>query len=105
MLCPNLTCITIWELQRDPVIIDAASRMLLACNPDSLQVFRVDSPLTEEAREVVYRLPKVYKLWAAIEEHTMLPQLALPNLILIDVEYYDIDWPQGFRGAALEKLK
>ena len=105
MLCPNLTFIVIRDIKRDPVIINAVSRMLLACNPDSLKAFLVDSPLTEEAREVFYRLPKLYGLWMIIEEHTMLPQVELPNLFSIDIEYKDLDWLQGFRGVALEKLQ
>ena len=93
-------------LERDPVIIDAVSEMLLACNRDTLRIFEVDSPLTEEAREVVYRLPRLSGLWTAIEGHTLLPQVALPNLTKIEVEYDDhFDWLQGFRGAKLEKLK
>ena len=105
-LCPKLEDITIRKIKRDPVITDAVSRMVLTCNPDSLQVFQVDSPLTEEAREVVYRLPKLSKLWTVIEGHTMLPQLALPNLTDVDIEYDDhLDWLQEFHGAALENLQ
>ena len=48
-LCPNLECITLSCLAQDPVVIDAVSEMLLSCNQDSLRMFRVDSPLTEEA--------------------------------------------------------
>jgi len=35
-LCPNLGRITLNDLPRDPVIIEAASEMLLACNRDTL---------------------------------------------------------------------
>ena len=103
-LCPDLEFVTLDSLPRDPIITKAASEMLLACNPDTLQAFRVDSPLTEEAREVVYRLPKLSRLWAVIRGSTSLPAVALPNLTMIDVEYDDLDWLQGFRGTSLEKL-
>jgi hypothetical protein len=105
-LCPDLECVIMSGLDRDPVIIDAASEMLLACNRDSLHVFEVDSPLTEKAREVVCRLPKLSRLWVAIKGHTLLPQVALPDLTGIDIEYDDhLDWLQGFRGATLGKLE
>jgi hypothetical protein len=79
--------------------------MALACNRDSLEIFEVDSPLTEEAREFVYQLPRLSDLWAVINEPTSLPRVALPNLTDIDVEYdYDHDWLEGFRGATVEKL-
>ena len=38
-LCPDLESITLDSLPRDPVITEAASEMLLARNPDSLQAF------------------------------------------------------------------
>ena len=61
-LCPNLEDITLHGPPRDTVITDAVSELLLACNRDTLRTFQVDSPLTEEAREVVYRLPKLSNL-------------------------------------------
>ena len=105
-LCPDLTRITLDDLPREPLITEAVSEMLLACNRDALQWFCVDSPLTEEARQVVYQLPRLSNLWAIIQEHTLLPVVTLPNLNSIDIEYGDhLDWLQGFRGAALEKLE
>ena len=103
--CPNLESITLDDLPRDPIITEAVSEMLLACDRDTLQAFRVDSPLTEEAREVVYRLPRLSRLWAVIQGPTSLPAVALPNLTMIDVDYDDLNWLQGFRGATLEKLE
>jgi hypothetical protein len=67
------------EAGRDPVMIDAVSKMLLACNRDSLRFFHVESPLTEEAREVVYQLSNLSGLSVVIQGHTLLPQIALPN--------------------------
>jgi hypothetical protein len=105
-LCPNLEHVTVNAIERDPVITDAVSEMLLACNRDFLRTFKVDSALTEEAREVVYRLPKLSDLWTVLEGDTLLPPVALPNLTQIDVEYDGgLDWLQGFRGARLEKLE
>jgi hypothetical protein len=104
-LCPDLESIILNPLPRDLVITDAASEMLLGCNRDTLRCFLVDSPLTEEAREVVYRLPKLASLMSIVQGPTSLPPVALPNLTLIDLEYDDhLGWLQGFRGAVLEKL-
>ena len=104
-LCPDLECITIYTLPRHPVITEAVSEMVLACNRDTLREFYVDSPLTKEAREFVYRLLNLVDLLAIIQGPTSLPAVALPNLTTIYVEYDDdLNWLQGFRGATLEKL-
>jgi len=106
MFCPDLECITLNDLPRDPIITEAASEMLLTCNRGALEWFHVDSPLTEEARNVVFQLPKLSGLWVIIQGHTPLPLVALPNLTTIDLQYDDhLDWLQGFRGAMLEKLE
>jgi len=105
-LCPDPERIILRDLPRDPAITEAVSEALLACNRDTLEVFCVDSPLTEEAREVVYRLPKLSDLWTVIQGTTSLPTLALPNLTTMDLEYDgDLNWLQGFRGATLKKLE
>ena len=105
-LCPNLECITLHELPRDPVITEAVSEMVLACNRNTLRRFHVDSPLTEEAQQVVYRLPRLFSLWAVIQRPTSLPTVELPNLTRIDLEYdHHLNWLQGFLGVALEKLE
>jgi hypothetical protein len=104
-LCPDLESINLNSLPRDSVITDAVSEMLLSCNPGTLREFLVESPLTEQARAVLYQLPKLTELWAIIQGPTSLPPVALPNLTFIDVEYDDhLEWLQGFRGAVLEKL-
>ena len=41
------------------MITVAVSELLLAVNRDTLRHFRVDSPLTEEAREVIHKLPNL----------------------------------------------
>ena len=105
-LCLNLEWIILRDLPRDPVITEAVSETLLACNRDTLEVFCVDSPLTEEAQKVAYRLPRLSHLWTVIQGPTSLPTLALPNLTAMDIEYDgDLNWLQGFRGATLEKLE
>jgi hypothetical protein len=107
-LCPNLERVTIYDPDReiDLVMDNAVSEMLLGCNRDFLRVFEVRSPLTEEARQVVYQLPKLSRLRTVIEGRTLLPQVVLPNLTEIDVDYDDhLDWLQGFRGAVLGKLE
>ena len=105
-LCPELECITLRSLLRTPIVIAAVSEMLLACNRDSLQSFSVNSPLTEEAQEVLFHLPKLSKLWTVFQGGTKLPSVTLPNLTTIDVEYDDsLDWLEEFRGVALGKLE
>jgi len=105
-LCLNLEWIVLRDLPRDPVVTEAVSEMLLACNRDALQVFCVDSPLAEEAQKVVCRLPRLFHLWVVVQGPTSLPTVALPNLTVMDIEYdNDLNWLQGFRGAVLEELE
>ena len=66
----------------------------------------MDSLLTEEALKVVYQLPKLSKLWTVIQGDTLLPQVALPNLTSIDIEFdRDLDWLPGFREVLLGQLE
>ena len=103
--CPNLQDICLHPLPRDPMIAGAVSKMLLASDWNSLQYFCVQSPLTEEAREVVCKLPNLHVLWVIIEGPTSFPTMILPNLTGIDIEYdHDCGWLEGFRGATLGKL-
>jgi len=106
ILCPNLQCISLsWPLN-DPIITTAVSGMLLATNRNTLRSFRVDSPLTKEAREVIYRLPNLYELSTVIEKDTPLPPAVLPNLTDLTITYDDgDDWMQLFHGATLQKLE
>jgi hypothetical protein len=104
-LCPNLHTISLNFLPRDLIIADAASELLLNINRDALRNFHVDSPLTEEAREVIHKLPNLCGLTVVVEGSTSLPTMVLPNLTEIDVEYdHNYDWLEGFRGATLGKL-
>ena len=104
-LCPNLQEIRLNSLPRDPMITAAISELLLATNRDALRSFHADSPLTEDAREVVFKLPDLRELRVVINEADSLPTLVLPSLTEIDIEYdRDCGWLQGFRGATLGKL-
>ena len=108
ILCPNLECVlvTLSDLPRDPVIIEAVSEMLLACNRDVLRLFVVNSPLTEEARRVLYQLPNLQQLWTVIQGPTSLSPMTLPNLVIINLEYdHGHEWLRGFDGATLGRLK
>ena len=106
-LCPDMNQIDIFPLpQRDPVITEVVSKMLLSCKRDHLRDFIVDSTLTEEARGVVFRLPKLSELRTVIEGRTLLPPVRLPNLTDIEIVFDDcFEWLQGLQGMDLEKLR
>jgi len=105
-LCPNLQEISLCKLPRDSMVIAAVSRMLLASNRNALRTLHVDSPLTEEAREMICRLPNLRHLTVVIERGTSLPLLVLPSLTSLNIEYdSDSGWSKGFRGAILGKLE
>ena len=104
-LCPNLQNIALYTLQ-DPMITTAVSGMLLASNRNTLRSVVVDSPLTEEARDVVYTLPNLCRLWVVIERATSVPSAVLPNLTrLIIIRRHESDWLLFFRGATLGRLE
>ena len=105
-LCPDLETIDLSSLPRNPTITTAVSEMLLKTNRNSLQIFRVDSPLTEEASEVLYKLPELHGLSVFIERETRLPPASLPNLTDLTITYdNEDDWPQLFHGATFGKLE
>ena len=88
------------------MITAAVSEMVLANNRSTLQHFHVDSPLTEEAREVIYKLPDLRELSVVIERDTLLPSAVLPNLIDLEITYdHDGDCLRMFRGATLDNLE
>ena len=106
VLCPNLQRILLHFLPRDPMITAAVSRMLLASNRDALRSVRVDSPLTEEAHEVICKLSDLRELMVVIERGTSLPPVVLLNLANLFIKYdFDSDWLQMFRGVTLENLE
>jgi hypothetical protein len=105
ILCPEVQWFRLTLLPRNPVIKEAVSEMLLACNRNTLQGFLVDSPLTEEARGVLYNLPNLCYLWTVIEGQTSLPPVVLPRLTSIFIEYdRGSNWLQAFRRATLGEL-
>ena len=104
-LCPNLQAISL-ILPRDPMITAAVSEMLLAANRNTLQILDVDSPFTEEAGEVVYKLPNLRDLGVVIEGETSLPSASLPNLTQLRIECENEGgWPRLFHGATFGKLE
>jgi hypothetical protein len=104
-LCPNLQKISLRSLPRDPIITVAVSELVLTTNRGALRQLRVDSPLTEEAREVIYKLPDLCGLTVVVEGSTSLPTMVLPSLTEMDIEYnHTFDWLEGFRGATLGNL-
>ena len=72
----------------DPRIIDAASTLLLKCNPDKLRYFHVDSTLSEEAFIHASQLPKLEGLTiraATTELGVSLPTSMFPSLKFLEV--------------------
>ena len=105
-LCPRLQDITLHPLPSDPMIAAAVSGMLLASNQHTLQYLCVDSPLMEEAREVVYKLPNLRELLVIIEKDSSLPSVVLPNLTELTIRCdHDGDWLGVFHGATFGKLE
>jgi len=88
------------------MITAAVSEMLLSSNRNTLRSFRVESPLTEEARGVIYQLPDLTELLMVIEEDASLPSVLLPSLINLTISCdHDNNWSRAFRGATLGKLE
>ena len=105
-LCPNLQKITLHPLPTDPMITTAVSEMLLANNRNILRSVHVDLPLTEEAREVISKLPNLQKLSVTVERETSVPSVVLPNLTRLTVKCdHNGDWLRMFHGATFGKLE
>ena len=105
-LCPNLRDISLDNLPGNPIISAAVSRMILASNRNTLRSLHVASPLTEEACEVVHKLPDLRELWVAIGRDVSLPPLVLPSLTrLVIIHEQNGDWMRMFHGATLGKLQ
>ena len=104
-LCPGLREIRFNTLPKNPIISTAVSELLLTTNQNTLHCFHADSPLTDEAREVICKLPNLRDLRMFIDGPTSLPSMVLPGLAKIYIEYgRDNNWLEGFRGASLGKL-
>ena len=107
-LCPDLQRVSMifCAPPRDPMIVAAVSGMLLITNRNTLQRFDVDSSLTEQANEVIYRLPNLCDLSVVIEREISLPSASLPNLIQLKITCDNEDgWPPLFHGATFGKLE
>ena len=105
-LCPDLQEIAFYFVTRDPMITATVSGMLLAANRNTLRRFEVDSPLTEEANQVICKLPNLCSLTVVTERESSLPSASLPNLIKLTVNCdNEGGWPQLFQGATLGKLE
>jgi len=105
-LCPGLETITLYTLSRNPMVTAAVSRMLLATHRNALQQLRVDCPLTEEASEMLYKLPNLRSLSVVIERGASLPSASLPNLTHLEIVCDNEDgWPQLFHRATFGKLE
>jgi len=97
--------ISLYPLPRDATIVAAVSTMVNVINRIDLRCFCVDSPLTEEACEVVYNLTSLHRLWVFVEKDIPPPSLALPLLTDLIVTYsHDSDWVQVFGRLKFEKL-
>ncbi|KAF9641823.1 hypothetical protein BDM02DRAFT_3194490 [Thelephora ganbajun] len=106
ILCPRLQHIGLHQLPRDPMITAAVSEFLLATDQNTLRSLCVDSPLTEEAREVISKLPDLRRLTVVTEKDASLPSLVLPSLTHLVIKGdHDGGSLQMFHGAALKKLK
>ena len=105
-LCPNLQEITLGSVPSDPMVVAAVSGILLTDNRNALRAFRVDSPLTEKARQVISNLPNLRDLSVVIEKDTSLPSAVLPNLINLKLkDDHDSDVLRMFHGATFGKLE
>jgi len=105
-LCPDLQAIYLQNIPIDPIVAAAVSEMLLVTNRNTLQRFHVDSPLTEEASDVLYKLPNLRSLSVAIQRGAPLPSASLPNLTDLTIRCdNEDDWPRLFHGATFGKLE
>ena len=88
------------------MIATAVSRMVLTTNRSALQKLHVDSPLTKEASEVVYKLPNLRNLTVVTEGGGSLPSASLPNLTELAITCdNERNWPRLFYRARFGKLE
>lgn len=84
----------------------AVTEMLLTTNRNTLQKLDVNCPLTEEASEVICKLPGLRSLSVTVTRGSLLPSASLPNLAELYITCDDESgWPGFFRGATFGKLK
>ena len=62
--------------------------------------------MTEEAREVIFKLPNLRELSMVIERGASLPSAVLPDLTHLTIMCgHGYDWLRMFQGATVEKLE
>ena len=106
MSCPNLQHIDLGDLPRDPMITAAVSRMSFDINRNALLTFHVNTPLTEEASEAVYKSQNLRSLSVGVGKGTSIPSVSLPNLTHLQMWCDDGgDGLQLLRGATFGKLE
>ena len=105
-LSPDLQAIYLYGLPINPMATAAVSKMLLLTNRNTLQELHVDSPLTEDASELLCELPNLRCLSVDIGRETPLPSASLPNLTKLSITCDDeYGWPRLFHGATFGKLE
>ena len=104
--CPNLQDINLLGLPRGPMVTAAVSDLIFATNRNALRGFCVDSPLTEAASEVMYKLQNLRRLSVAIEKGNSIPSASLPSLTCLRIVCVDgSDGLQILRRATPGKLE
>ena len=104
--CPNLQDITLRHLPRDPMITAAVSKMVFSINQSTLREFHINSSLTKEASEVVYKLQNLRGLSVVIKKGASISSALLPNLIRLQIEFEDgSDGLQFCREVKFGKLE
>ena len=104
-LSPNLREICLEGLPRETPITLAVSELVLNTKENSLLIFDVDSPLTEQAYQVLCKHTNLRRLCTTIDKPNPLSTMALPNLVDMSIQYYHShDWLESFHGASFGKL-
>ena len=104
LTCPDLQEVFLYDLQQDPVTIRAVSH-LVTTTRGVLRSFFVDSSLTHEAADILYKSPHLCEVRTVIDGLTSLPTMELPNLTRMQIEFYHCHgWLQGFHGASFGEL-
>ena len=88
------------------MIAAAVSNMFFSTNQNALRDFCMDSPLTDETTEMIYKLQNLRKLVAVIKKGTSIPSVSLPNLIRLEIQCEDgSDELQLLHRATFGKLQ
>ena len=90
-MTPDIGEIVIPPLKYGPSSEEAASKLLMRCNPHRLRKYHVDAPLSASALSHVIQLPRLESLWLAAVNSSLcfpdpLPNVVFPSLRTLDVE-------------------